>query len=172
MPRLRHAADWQSLAYLLAAPLLVVLQWRQGFSLPAWGVLLFLSVGISTVHHNHMHYRMWDGRWMNRATDLLLSLWQGHPGMAFLAAHNANHHRHHQGPGDIARTWRFRGGDSNHLIGWLLHPFQAVGVLYPHLWRWLRRARQRRPAAAPGTVAAGAGPVPGLAVLLGPAAGH
>jgi hypothetical protein len=44
----------------------------------------------------------------------------------------------------VARTYRF-GGDTNHLIGYLLHPLQAVWVLYPLFFAWLRGLRQRQP---------------------------
>ena len=143
---MREPRDWQAVAYLILAPLLVVVQWRHGFNLLAYALLLLLSVGIAAAHHNHMHRRMWHGRRLNRLTDLVLTVWQGHPSLAFHAAHNSNHHRYHHGPGDIAATWRFAGGDSNHLIGYLLHPFQALTVLYPHMIRWLLRARRHRPA--------------------------
>jgi hypothetical protein len=69
----------------------------------------------------------------NRITDFVLTLLQGHPTFVFWPAHVANHHRHRHGPLDAARTYRFWGGDSNHLIGYLLHPLQAGWVLYPDL---------------------------------------
>ena len=144
-PRLRHASDWQSLAYLAALPALAGWQWVHGLQWWLYAPMLFLTLGISVIHHNHAHRRIWRGRRMNRATDLYLTLLQGQPTFVFWPAHMANHHRHRHGPRDLARTYRFAGGDSNHLVGYLLHPLQAVAVLYPHFIRWLARRRRTSP---------------------------
>jgi fatty acid desaturase len=143
LPRLRHRSDWQSLGYLVAFPVLATWQWVQGFWWPAYALMLFLTLGIGVIHHNHMHRRMWRGRMANRLTDFGLTLLQGHPTFVFWPAHVANHHRHRHGPHDVARTYRF-GGDTNHLAGYLLHPLQAIWVLYPLFVRWLAGLRRSR----------------------------
>jgi hypothetical protein len=145
LPRLRHARDWQSLAYLIALPSIVTWQWKHGFSALLYAMALFLTVGVGVIHHNHAHVRMWHGRRVNRVTDCWLTLLQGHPTFVFWPTHLANHHRHHHGPLDAARTYRFSGGDTNHLAGYLLHPLQAVTVLYPLVGAWLERVRLRWP---------------------------
>jgi fatty acid desaturase len=142
---LRNLRDLQSLAYLLAVPVLAAWQWRHGFDALLYGAMLLLWIGIGVIHHHHAHLPMWRARALNRATDLGLAVLQGHPTYAFAATHNANHHRHRHGPGDWARTYRFAGGDSNHVAGWLLHPFQAAAALYPHFLDHLRRLRLHRP---------------------------
>lgn len=134
---LRHPRDLQSLAYLIAQPSLAAWQWRTGFSPWLFATMLLLAVGISVIHHNHAHLPLWRTRWRNRATDLWITLVQGHPTWVFVPAHNANHHRHQHGPRDITRTYRF-GGDHNTLTGYLLHPLQAIAVLYPALFAWYR----------------------------------
>jgi len=136
LPRLRHRRDWQSLVYLAALPALAAWQWRHGFWWPAYALMLFLTLGIGVIHHNHTHQRMWRGRLANRLTDFGITLLQGHPTFVFWPAHVANHHRHRHGPQDVARTYRF-GGDTNHLAGYLLHPLQAGWVLYPLFLAWL-----------------------------------
>lgn len=146
MPRLRHFRDWQSLAYLVALPALAAWQWVHGFWWPLYALMLFLTLGIGVIHHNHTHLRMWHGRRANRATDLCITLLQGHPTFVFWPAHVANHHRHRHGERDVARTYRF-GGDTNHLLGYLLHPLQAGWVLYPHILGWLAALRRRGPGA-------------------------
>ena len=108
--------------------------------------MLFLTLGIGVIHHNHTHLRMWRGRWANRATDFWITLLQGHPTFVFYPAHVANHHRYKHGPDDQARTYRF-GGDTNHLWGYLIHPAQAVWVLYPLFFTWLGRLRRHWPGA-------------------------
>ena len=143
---LRHWRDGQSLAYLVALPLLVIWQWRHGWHPVLYALVLFLTLGVGVIHHNHAHLRMWRGRWANRTTDGVLTLLQGHPTFVFWPAHVANHHRHRHGPQDIARTYRF-GGDHNHLWGYLIHPLQAGWVLYPLFWRWLGWLRRQWPGA-------------------------
>lgn len=143
---LRHARDAQSLVYLVALPLLALWQWQHGFVWLLYLPMLFLCVGIGVIHHNHAHLPMWRQRALNRATDLWITVLQGHPTFVFHPAHVGNHHRHRHGELDVARTYRF-GRDSNDLCGWMLHPLQAIGVIYPLLLTWLARLRQRSPAA-------------------------
>ncbi|MDB5849881.1 MAG: fatty acid desaturase, partial [Rhodoferax sp.] len=148
--RLRHRRDWQCLAYLALLPTLAAWQWVHGFWWPAYGLMLFLTLGIGVIHHNHTHLRLWRGRHAraaNRTTDFALTLLQGHPTFVFWPAHVANHHRHRHGPRDAARTYRFAGGDSNHLPGYLLHPLQAAWVLYPMFIGWLLHLRRSGPGA-------------------------
>jgi len=148
LPRLRHRRDWQSVAYLLALPALVAWQWTQGFVWWLYAITLFLTLGVGVIHHNHTHLRMWRGRWANRLTDYGLTLLQGHPTFVFWPAHVGNHHRFRHGPRDVARTYRPEfGGDTNHLWGYLVHPLQAVCVLYPLFIRWLANLRRHWPGA-------------------------
>jgi fatty acid desaturase len=143
---LRKRADVRSLSYLLAWPVLVALLWLMAWPpVVQWvlyGLLLFFSVAVGVVHHNHAHLRMCTHRFCNRLIDFVITVLQGHPTFVFYATHNANHHRYHHGPKDIARTYRF-GGDTNHLWGYLVHPFQATWVLYPAFLQWLGRMRRR-----------------------------
>lgn len=144
---LKNWRDLQSLIYLIALPILAARLWRSG--LQSWSdyllytVLLFLCVGISAVHHNHAHVSMWKNKTANRLTNWWLSCLQGHPTFVFYASHNAIHHRYHHGEEDVTRTYRF-GGDTNHLWGYICHPFQAILVLYPLFLQWLKRIYQRQ----------------------------
>jgi fatty acid desaturase len=144
---LRNWRDWQSVFYLLALPLLILLLWHIELSsilqVVAYFSLLFLFVSIGCIHHHHAHLRMWKNKYLNRLTDWLLCIFQGHPTFVFYAAHNANHHRYKQGENDVARTYRFEG-DTNNLIGYIKHPFQAVVALYPLFFAWLARLKNRK----------------------------
>ncbi|HTF97239.1 MAG TPA: fatty acid desaturase [Cellvibrio sp.] len=135
--------DWQSVFYLLLLPAVVIWQWRNGFHWSLYLLELFLTLGVGVIHHNHAHLRMWRSRALNRVTDLWIGLLQGHPTFVFYPAHMANHHRHKHGERDVARTYRFSfpgaRGDTNHLMGYLLHPIQAISVLYPLFFQWMRR---------------------------------
>ncbi|WP_051534859.1 fatty acid desaturase [Deefgea rivuli] len=143
---LRNRRDLQSLLYLILQPLLMIYLWQVGLSSVAswliYGLVFFLSLGIGVIHHNHTHLRIWRNKRLNRLTDFWITLLQGHPTFVFYPSHIANHHRYHHGEHDAARTYRF-GGDHNHLLGYLLHPFQAGFVLYPLFIDWLRRLREQ-----------------------------
>ncbi len=145
---LRNWRDLQSMLYLLALPLLILFLWRTGLHtflhFAAYGTVIFLFVSIGTIHHQHAHLRMWKNKYLNRLTDWVLCVFQGHPTFVFYAAHNANHHRYQHGEKDVARTYRF-GGDTNSLMGYIKHPFQAVVVLYPLFFVWLGRLKNRKP---------------------------
>jgi beta-carotene hydroxylase len=142
---LRNFRDLQCVAYMVAVPTLAAWQWQHGLAPLPYAVMVVLWIGIGVIHHHHAHRPMWHRRAINRGTDLVLALLQGHPTYAFAATHNANHHRHRHGPGDWARTYRFAGGDSNHALGYLLHPLQAACELYPHFLAHLARMRRHRP---------------------------
>ena len=144
-PRLRYSRDLQSLAYLAAFPVLIIWQWQHGFSWWMYALLLFLTLGIGVINHNHSHLRMWHGRTANRLTDFVITLWQGHPVCVFWPTHGRNHHRYKHGERDVARTYRFSGGDTNNLLGYLIHPLQAISVLYPVIFNWLGRIRRQYP---------------------------
>jgi fatty acid desaturase len=143
---LRNQRDWQSLSYLILQPLLVIWLWHTGLSSLInqilFAIVLFLTLGIGVIHHNHTHLRMWHSKQLNRISDFWITLLQGHPTFVFYPAHIRNHHRYRHGPKDVARTYRF-GRDSNDLIGYLLHPLQATIVLYPLFIDWLLGLKQR-----------------------------
>ena len=147
---LKDPSDWRSVLCIALWPLCVAALYTG--RLPGWalalalGLLIYLSLALPVIEHNHMHLRLWRKRRLNRLTDTLLSALQGRPVFLFHPAHNANHHRYHHGPRDAARTYRFAGGDTNHLWGYLLHPLQAVGVLWPLFGAWLARLTARAPA--------------------------
>jgi fatty acid desaturase len=140
---MRSWRDWQSIFYLLLLPIVVIWQWQFGFSWLIYLVELFLTLGVGVIHHNHTHLRIWCSRKLNRFTDLWICLLQGHPTFVFYPAHIANHHRYKHSEQDVARTYRFSApgaqGDTNHLWGYLLHPFQAGWVLYPLFICWMKR---------------------------------
>ena len=113
---LKDPSDWRSVLCIALWPLCVAALYTG--RLPGWalglvlGLLIYLSLALPVIEHNHMHLRLWRKRRLNRLTDTLLSALQGRPVFLFHPAHNANHHRHHQGPRDAARTYRFAGGDT------------------------------------------------------------
>ena len=131
---MRNLYDIQSVAYLFSYITLMTYLWYFGFAWWAYLGLLFFSVGIQVVHHNHIHLGIWRNRRLNYATNLLITLISAVPSAMMVGGHLRNHHVHQHGPDDHTRTYRF-GGDHNHLLGYLLHPIQAFFVLIPIFWR-------------------------------------
>jgi len=142
---MRYLADIISLLYLFLYVTLIAAQWFAGFSWWLYVPLLFVVIALQIVHHNHIHLGIWRSKTWNQITAYALSVLTGVPTAMMLNGHVKNHHVHHHGPDDITRTYRF-GGDHNHAIGYLLHPFQAFAVLMPMFWQqfhqdWPNRTR-------------------------------
>ncbi|MEM7314703.1 MAG: fatty acid desaturase [Planctomycetota bacterium] len=145
---MRNYYDFISVAYIVVYLVAIVSQWWLGFSWPLFAISLVTVVCLQVVHHNHVHLGIWHSRRMNRLTNLLISLATAVPTAMLYGGHLKNHHVHNHGPGDTTRTYRF-GGDHNHLLGYLLHPFQALFVLIPKFCRefwegWPTRSRFSR----------------------------
>ena len=135
-------SDLQSLAYMALYPALIAWQWIHGIQWPLYLLMLVLSVGLAVVQHNHTHLRMWRWKPLNRLTDAYLSVLQGIPSFVFFPSHIGNHHRFNHGPEDETRTYRF-GGHHNHLLGYLLHPFQTLFVVVPTSLRYLKKRTKK-----------------------------
>jgi len=140
--------DLQSLTYVIVYVALIVAQWILGFSWPLYAIVMFCAVGIQVVHHNHIHLGIWNSKRLNMLTNLVISVTSAVPSATMHGGHLKNHHVHQHGPQDVTRTYRF-GGDHNHLLGYVLHPFQAFCVLIPKfsldfLDQWPRRTRFSR----------------------------
>lgn len=86
---------------------------------------------------------MWSSKPLNKATDLWLSIIQGTPSFVFFPAHIGNHHRYKHGPDDITRTYRF-GGHHNNILGYLIHPIQALSVLPKTLFVYVKKRTYKR----------------------------
>ena len=141
---LRNRRDFQSVAYLLALPLLVVVQWRaDAFSIALYLPTLVLAVGVSCINHNHAHLSIWKNRYLNRLTDHWIGTLQGHPVFMFEAAHIDSHHRHNQLDGDVTRIEQF--GRDNHIVGYLLFPLRVLRPLRALKREYLRRVRIENP---------------------------
>ena len=140
---MRSWYDLQSLLYLAAYPAVLAAQWCCGFSWLLFLLQLFLVIGVHAIQHNHIHLGIWYSKSLNRVTDICISVLTGVPSAMVYNSHVRNHHVHHHGPDDLTRTYRF-GGDHNHLLGYLLHPIQALTVLLPNCWRDYRASSLRR----------------------------
>ena len=145
---MRNWYDIQSVAYIVLYIGLAVAQWCFGFSWPMYIGCLFCCIGVQVVHHNHIHLGIWHSKRLNNLTNLVISLSTAVPSAMIYGGHLRNHHVHQHGPEDVTRTYRF-GGDHNHLLGYVLHPFQAWSVLIPKFYKefcqeWPNRTRFAR----------------------------
>jgi len=110
---LRRAADWRSLAFVVAYYGLFGYQW---FAAPrgAWLAVPFLlatcvmSFLCAVITHNTVHAPVFRERAANRVLQVVLSLSYGSAVSAFVPGHNLSHHRHTQTPRDVMRTTKVR----------------------------------------------------------------
>lgn len=135
---MRNLYDLQSLAYLFAYMALMVFLWFAGFVWWAYLALLFFAIGLQVIHHNHVHLGIWYSKTANVLTSQMISVMTAVPTAMMYGGHIKNHHTHQHGPDDHTRTYRF-GGDHNHFLGYLLHPFLAFFVLIPIFWQDYKR---------------------------------
>src|SRR4051812_6625681 len=102
---MNHWRDWQSIAYLLCLPALVIWSWLQpSVNAVAYVAILVLVIGVCCISHNHAHVPIWRARWLNMLTDMWIGTLQGHPVFLFQPAHIASHHRHNQAEEDVTRV--------------------------------------------------------------------
>jgi fatty acid desaturase len=141
---LRSWRDWQSVAYLVGLPLLVLVQWQaNSFNILLYGLTLILALGVSCINHNHAHLPLWKNTGLNRLTDVWVGILQGHPVFLFTPAHINSHHRHNQLPGDVTRIEQF--GSHNHLVGYLLFPLYVLPPLSRLKRLYLKQVRRENP---------------------------
>ena len=145
---MKNLWDIQSILYVLLYSALIAYQWWYGFNWLLFGLALLIMIGLQVVHHNHVHLGVWHNKSLNRISNHFISVLTGIPSAMMFGGHIRNHHQHSHGPKDVTRTYRF-GGDHNHGLGYLLHPFQAFGVLIPMFLRdffheWPKRTRFSR----------------------------
>ncbi len=143
---LRHAADRRTLAYLGLTAVLVAVNWHLGrIHAVLYPLQLFMFFTAAVISHNHNHVSIWKAHWANLATSWVISLFYGHPAIAWVPTHNEIHHRLNNGTGDSSRSPKvFRG---NHLLSLLVYPtvtsvvqMRDIDAFLKDLWR------RRRPA--------------------------
>ena len=140
---MKHWSDLLSLTYIVLYVAFIVAQWIFGFSWILYVGVLFFAIGIQVIHHNHIHLGIWNNKRLNNFTNLTISVLTAVPSAMMYGGHLKNHHVHQHGPKDVTRTYRF-GGDHNHLLGYVLHPFQAFSVLIPKFfWDFLDQYPRR-----------------------------
>ncbi len=144
---LRYSADWRTVAYLIVAAALPIIQWNLPTFHPSLYVAtLALFIAVAVISHNHNHLAMWKRRPLNLFTSYLISLHYGHPAIAWVPTHNQNHHKFNNKEGDTGRSpGLFKG---NHLLSLLTYPMYTgvfrqqadIKKFFKDLWKRDRRA--------------------------------
>lgn len=149
MKLMAHPAEVRTLLYMVVTTWVAIAHWMHGtFSPLLFAAALLLSFAVSAMNHNHSHRPIWRCALLNRASDLWFTVFQGHPGYVFEPMHVDNHHRFHNGAGDVTRTDRFRSG--NDLFGLVVHPFEFAAAASPKVVARLREMARDRPRALAG----------------------
>jgi beta-carotene hydroxylase len=141
---LRHSADRRTLLYMAVTTGVLIAQWTaETFQPQLFAASLVLAFAVSVMHHNHQHLPLWKSAWLNHATDVWFTLFQGHPGFCFGPAHVGDHHAHPNTERDTTRTWRWHDGNS--LLGFLAHPAHFAWAVLPLLARHARQLWHTEP---------------------------
>ncbi|MDX2129022.1 MAG: fatty acid desaturase [Chloroherpetonaceae bacterium] len=105
---LQNKADIRTVAYLMTTTALFFVQWNLESLNPFLYVwLLFMSVSVAVIAHNHNHLPIWKSSVMNGITDYWLTVFYGFPTFAWIPTHNKNHHKFNNREGDYTITYRF-----------------------------------------------------------------
>jgi len=113
LPRLRHDADWRSLAFVGTYYTLFGYQWFAGpknvwAAAPLVLATCVMSFLCAVITHNTVHAPVFRERGANRVLQVVLSLSYGSAVSAFVPGHNLSHHRFTQTPRDVMRTSKVR----------------------------------------------------------------
>ncbi|MGB1247471.1 MAG: fatty acid desaturase family protein [Chitinophagales bacterium] len=123
---LKNKNDIKSIIYLVCTLTVFVLLWIFGSQLPLWAfvpayiVLLFFSMSVAVMAHNHNHLSMWKNKYMNILTDNIMTIFYGFPVFAWIPTHNSNHHKYVNKEPDYTKTYRYT--ERNNLFTLLTYP--------------------------------------------------
>ncbi len=106
--KLRNSADRRTLAWTMAAPLVVAAQFARPDLVPYLsGLSCYLALACGVIAHNHNHCPTFADKRGNQLFALWISLFYGYPTFAWIPTHNLNHHKFVNREGDATITWRF-----------------------------------------------------------------
>jgi len=85
-----------------------------------------MAVSVAVISHNHNHISIWKSKPLNLLTSYVISLYYGHPAIAWVPTHNQIHHKLNNKEGDSSRSPKIFKG--NHLLSLLVYP-TATGIV-------------------------------------------
>lgn len=104
---LRYSADFRTLLWVLAMPIVVAAQYlRPELCIYLSPLSCYLALTAGVIAHNHNHCPTFAGRRMNTVFGHWLSMFYGYPTFAWIPTHNLNHHKFVNRAGDATITWR------------------------------------------------------------------
>jgi len=105
--RLRFAADYRTLLWLVFTIALVAVQYaRPDLVKWLWWVSCYFALSMSVIAHNHNHCPTFTGKAANQIFGNVISVFYGYPVFAWIPTHNLNHHKFVNRAGDATITWR------------------------------------------------------------------
>jgi beta-carotene hydroxylase len=103
----RYPADWRTLAWVAAMPIIAGAQYLRPELLPFLAPLsCYLALTAGVIAHNHNHCPTFRSRRQNIWFAHVLSAFYGYPTFAWIPTHNLNHHKFVNRAGDATITWR------------------------------------------------------------------
>ncbi len=146
---LRYKADIRTLVFIATYFGLVALQWvwrptELYIAIPLVVLTCFFSFFGAVITHNTIHAPMFHNRFLNRVTQVALTLTYGHPVSSFVPGHNLSHHKHTQTRRDVMRTSKVR-------FRWnLLNAVFFMAAMAPAIMRadsaYMKTMRKAKPA--------------------------
>jgi fatty acid desaturase len=123
----RNSADYRTLVWALAMPVVLIAQFANPKLLPYLAPLSFyFAMAAGTMAHNHNHCPTFKSKRMNTFYANWISLFYGYPSFAWVPTHNLNHHKHVNREGDATITWRH----TNRNTLWVALTFFFVSSYY------------------------------------------
>jgi len=140
----RYAADYRTLLWCLAMPVVALAQYFRPELIPylsPLGCYLALSAGVMA--HNHNHCPTFKNRRMNALFGYWLSHFYGYPTFAWVPTHNLNHHKYVNKAGDATITWRYTDKHN----WWVAFTYFFVSSYWQSdpIKQYIRKARQSNP---------------------------
>ncbi|MGF1511114.1 MAG: fatty acid desaturase family protein [Myxococcota bacterium] len=118
-------------------------------ALRAWTAYLWVpliaqvSFVCAVITHNTIHCPMFTSRWLNKWTQVVLTLTYGHPVSSFVPGHNLAHHHAPQSARDVMRTTKLRFRWN--LLNQLLHPAVVSRAIMAGEIAYAKAMRTQRP---------------------------
>jgi len=142
---LRYTADYRTLLWCLAMPIVAMAQYVNPGLIPYLSPLgCYLALCAGVIAHNHNHSPTFKNRRMNTVMGYWLSHFYGYPTFAWIPTHNLNHHKFVNKPGDATITWRYTN-KHNWLVAFTYFFISSYWQSDP-IKQYIRKAKQSNPA--------------------------
>jgi len=106
--RLRHAADYRTVLWVVFTTVLVAVQYARPNLIPYfWWVSCYFALTCGVIAHNHNHSPTFVSKRTNQLFANWISIFYGYPTFAWIPTHNLNHHKFVNRNGDATITWRY-----------------------------------------------------------------